>query len=78
MDPKSRPRDFPFLWRTAELLREPEMIQKGKWYFENIELITGARFDHFDPVVGATLKGPRMKDAQTTLYAKLRTPLQSL
>jgi hypothetical protein len=58
--------------------REPETIEKGKWYFEDIEKITGARFDHFDPVIGATLKGAGIKDAHALLYGKLCVLLQSL
>jgi hypothetical protein len=46
--------------------------------FEDIEKITGARFDHFEPVIGATLKGAVIKDAHAMLYGKLRTLLQSL
>lgn len=57
--------------------REPEKIERGKWYFEDIEKITGARFDHFDPVIGATLKGAGI-NAQATLYSKLSALLQSL
>lgn len=58
--------------------REPEKIEKGKWYFEDIEKITGARFDHFDPVIGAKLKGAGMEAAQAVLYGKLCALLQSL
>ncbi len=58
--------------------RETEKIERGKWYFEDIEKITGARFDHFDPVIGATLKGAGIKDAQATHYSKLSALLQSL
>ena len=58
--------------------RQPSMIEKGKWYFEDIEMITGARFDHLDPVFGAMLKGPRMKEAQAALYGKLNALLQNL
>ncbi|MGH6935184.1 MAG: lipase [Methylocella sp.] len=35
--------------------REPRTIEKGKWYFEDTESVTGVRFDHFDPVIGARL-----------------------
>jgi triacylglycerol lipase len=75
---------FPFTAGTRPLGgegifdREPEKIERGKWYFEDIEKIIGARFDHFDPVVGATLKGAGIKDAQATLYSKLSALLQSL
>lgn len=58
--------------------REPARVEKGKWYFEDFESITGARFDHFDPVIGAKLKGARMEDAQATLYGKLSALLQRL
>ncbi|MGH6838340.1 MAG: lipase [Methylocella sp.] len=58
--------------------REPEKIEKGKWYFEDIALITGARFDHLDPVFGAKLKGSGIKAAQAMLYGKLSTLLQRL
>jgi hypothetical protein len=58
--------------------REPEKIEKGKWYFEDIESIAGARFDHLDPVFGAKLKRSRIKDAHATLYGKLNALLQCL
>jgi triacylglycerol lipase len=58
--------------------REPEKIEKGKWYFEDIESIAGARFDHLDPVFGAKLKRSRIKDVHATLYDKLNALLQSL
>jgi hypothetical protein len=58
--------------------RDPASIEKGKWYFENIDAITGVRFDHLDPVFGARLKIPSMEPAQATLYARLGALLQSL
>jgi triacylglycerol lipase len=58
--------------------REPETIEKGKWCFEDIESIIGARFDHSDPVVGAKLKGSEMEAEQLRLYSKLSALLQSL
>ena len=58
--------------------REPATIETGKWYFEDIESITGTRFDHFDPVIGAKLKGAAMEAAQATLYGKLSALLQRL
>jgi triacylglycerol lipase len=58
--------------------REPGTIEKGKWYFEDTESVTGARFDHFDPVVGARLKSSEMKAGQLSVYAKLSALLQSL
>ncbi len=59
--------------------RAPDKIEKGKWYFEDIESITGVRFDHFDPVVGAKLKkDPEIEAAQAALYGKLNTLLKSL
>jgi hypothetical protein len=54
------------------------MIEIGKWYVEDIEAVTGLRFDHFDPVVGAKLKSPQMEAAQLSLYRKLSALLQSL
>jgi triacylglycerol lipase len=57
---------------------EPQMIEIGKWYVEDIEAVTGLRFDHFDPVVGAKLKSPQMEAAQLSLYRKLSALLQSL
>jgi len=58
--------------------REPESIEKGKWYFEEIASITGARFDHLDPVFGAKLKGSGIEAAQAALYRKLSALLQRL
>jgi triacylglycerol lipase len=58
--------------------REPETIEKGRWYVEDIEAVTGARFDHFDPVVGAKLKSSESEAAQARLYGKLSALLQSL
>jgi triacylglycerol lipase len=58
--------------------RDPASIEKGKWYFETIDAITGVRFDHLDPVFGARLKIPSMEPAQATLYGKLSVLLQSL
>jgi len=58
--------------------REPLSLEKGKWYFEAIETITGARFDHFDPVIGAKLKGAAIEAAQAKLYGQLSALLQSL
>jgi triacylglycerol lipase len=58
--------------------RQPATIEKGAWYFEDIEIITGRRFDHFDPVIGAKLKGAEMENAQATLYGKLSALLQNL
>ncbi len=58
--------------------REPDMVEKGKWYFEDIESITGARFDHLDPVFGAKLKHSGIKVAHAALYGKLSALLQSL
>lgn len=57
---------------------EPQMVEIGKWYVEDIEAVTGLRFDHFDPVVGAKLKSPQMEAAQLSLYSKLSALLQSL
>ncbi|MGH7843448.1 MAG: lipase [Candidatus Binataceae bacterium] len=58
--------------------REPKEIEKGQWYFEDIASITGARFDHLDPVFGAKLKGLGIETAQATLYSKLSVLLQRL
>jgi triacylglycerol lipase len=58
--------------------RAPETIEKGKWYFEDVESVTGARFDHIDPVVGAKIKGSEMEATQARLYGKLSLLLQSL
>ncbi|MGQ0443822.1 MAG: lipase-like domain-containing protein [Beijerinckiaceae bacterium] len=59
--------------------RGPETIEKGKWYFEDIASITGERFDHLDPVVGAKLKKDSgIEAAQATLYGKLNALLQRL
>ncbi|MGI8568809.1 MAG: lipase [Methylocella sp.] len=58
--------------------RESEKIEKGKWYFDDIASITGARFDHLDPVFGAKLKGSGIETAQATLYGKLSALLQRL
>jgi triacylglycerol lipase len=58
--------------------RDPETIEKGRWYVEDVEAVTGARFDHFDPVVGAKLKSSEMEAAQARLYGKLSALLQIL
>jgi triacylglycerol lipase len=58
--------------------RKPETIEKGKWYTEDIGAVTGLRFDHFDPVVGAKLKGLEKAAAQERLYGKLSALLQIL
>jgi triacylglycerol lipase len=58
--------------------RDPATIEKGKWYFEDAEAVTGMRFDHFDPVVGARLNSPQMEAAQLSFYRKLAALLQSL
>jgi triacylglycerol lipase len=58
--------------------REPDTIAKGKWYVEDVEMATGGRFDHFDPVVGAKIKGAEMEAAQLRLYGKLNALLKSL
>ena len=45
-------------------------IEKGKWYFERVENVTGKRFDHLDPGFGAKLKVGAAA-AQRQLYQKL-------
>lgn len=42
-------------------------IEKGKWYFERAEKITGRTFDHLDVCVGC-LSDPSMVDAHKRLY----------
>ena len=58
--------------------REPQKIEKGKWYFEHVESIASMRFDHLDPVFGAKLKLPGTAQAQAVLYDKLSALLRSL
>jgi triacylglycerol lipase len=58
--------------------RKPETIEKGNWYVEDVKAVTGLSFDHFDPAVGAKLKGSEMEVAQLRLYSKLAALLQSL
>ncbi len=58
--------------------RNPETIEKGKWYVEDMEAAAGMRFDHFAPVVGARIKGPEMEAAQLRLYGKLNALFTSL
>jgi len=45
-------------------------IEKGKWYFEQVERIVGQPFDHLDPGFGAAIK-PGVADAQRELYRQL-------
>jgi hypothetical protein len=45
-------------------------MQKGKWYFERVENVTGKRFDHLDPAFGARMKWGAAT-AQRELYQKL-------
>ncbi len=58
--------------------RDSGKIEKGKWYVEDLETVTGRRFDHFDPVVGAKLKGPEMEAAQLRVYAALDALLRRI
>jgi hypothetical protein len=52
-------------------LRHPaDTIEKGKWYFERVENVTGKRFDHLDPGFGARMKWGAAA-AQRELYQKL-------
>jgi hypothetical protein len=67
---------FPFTHHSEPLggegffKREP--VQKGKWYFERVESVTGERLDHLDPGFGVKLKlRPEATAAQRVLYQKL-------
>ena len=67
---------FPFTHHDEPFGREGLFdgapLQKGKWYFERIENVTGRRFDHLDPVFGARLKlGAGAAAARRDLYQKL-------
>ena len=80
--PHGRKRPIPKLRHEARNAPSTNLTEnasyEGKWYFENIDAITGARFDHLDPAFGARLKIPSMEPAQATLYARLGTLLQRL
>jgi hypothetical protein len=51
---------FPFTHHSEPFGREGFFdgapIEKGKWYFERVENVTGMRFDHLDPGFGAKAK----------------------
>lgn len=47
-----------------------QQVQKGNWYFENVEEIVEQPFDHLDPVFGARMK-VAVLPARTKLYQKL-------
>ena len=65
---------FPFTDHSEPFGREGFFdgapIQKGKWYFERVENITGKRFDHLDPAFGPTIKFG-VAAGQRALYQKL-------
>ena len=65
---------FPFTHHSEPFGREGFFdgtpMQKGKWYFERVENITGTRFDHLDPAFGAGMKWGAAA-AQRELYQKL-------
>jgi triacylglycerol lipase len=65
---------FPFTHHNEPLGREGFFdgapIERGKWYFERVENVTGKRFDHLDPGFGARMKWGAAA-AQRELYQKL-------
>jgi len=65
---------FPFTHHSEPFGREGFFdgapMQKGKWYFERVEKVTGRRFDHLDPGFGAKMK-LGAASAQRDLYQKL-------
>jgi hypothetical protein len=65
---------FPFTHHSEPFGREGFFdgapIEKGKWYFEKVENVTGMRFDHLDPGFGARMKWG-FAAAQRELYQKL-------
>ena len=65
---------FPFTHHSEPFGREGFFdgapMQKGKWYVERVENVTGKSFDHLDPAFGAKMKWGAAA-AQRTLYQKL-------
>jgi len=65
---------FPFTHHSEPFGREGFFdgapIEKGRWYFERVENVTGKRFDHLDPGFGAKMKWGATV-AQRELYQKL-------
>ncbi len=65
---------FPFTHHSEPFGREGFFdgapIQKGKWYFERLENVTGKRLDHLDPAFGAGMKLGAAA-TQRELYQKL-------
>jgi triacylglycerol lipase len=65
---------FPFTHHSEPFGREGFFdgapMQKGKWYFERVENVTGKRFDHLDPAFGVRMKWGAAA-AQRELYQKL-------
>lgn len=55
----------------------PSPLNKGKWYFEKAENITGRSFDHLDVVFGC-FSDPTIVGAQKRLYKKIYELLKSL
>ncbi|MGR9052021.1 MAG: lipase-like domain-containing protein [Gammaproteobacteria bacterium] len=49
---------------------ERQALQKGQWYYEKAEDITGKSMDHLDVVFGH-LTDPNLGDAHRSLYSKL-------
>jgi hypothetical protein len=70
---------FPFTDHSEPFGREgffdSAPMEKGKWYFERVENVTGRHFDHLDPGFGAMMKWGAPKwgaaAAQRELYQKL-------
>ncbi|WP_052808437.1 hypothetical protein [Methyloterricola oryzae] len=65
---------FPFTGgerkRGGEGIAGREAIERGKWYYEKAEAITGASFDHLDVVFGYK-SDPALGDAHRNLYRVL-------
>jgi triacylglycerol lipase len=52
-------------------------LERGRWYFEELETSFGRSFDHFDPVIGARLK-PSMREPHREIYRRLGKTLRKL
>jgi triacylglycerol lipase len=65
---------FPFTHHSEPFSQEGFFdgapMQKGKWYYEQVENVIGKRFDHLDPAFGARMK-EGVAAAQRELYQKL-------
>lgn len=72
---------YPFIGREhavgGEGIFERNLLEKGKWYYEKIQNITGRSFDHLDIGFGC-FTDPSLIGAQKTLYRNIYSRLREL